>query len=48
MRATTTGTSNFSLARRAATMLELSPLDTAANAPASSIPASRRMSSSKP
>src|SRR6266545_2386602 len=34
MRATTVGTSNFSLASRAATMLELSPLDTAANDPA--------------
>src|SRR6266516_4630401 len=48
MRATTMGTSNFSRARRAATMFELSPLETAAKAPASSTPARRRTSSSKP
>ncbi|CAM5483087.1 hypothetical protein SCALM49S_06435 [Streptomyces californicus] len=39
---------NISRATRAAMMLELSPLLTAANAPASSIPASRSVSWSKP
>ena len=39
---------NISRATRAAMMLELSPLLTAAKAPASSMPASRRVSWSKP
>jgi hypothetical protein len=39
---------NVSRATRAARMLELSPLETAANASASSIPASIRTSRSKP
>ena len=42
MRATTCSTPNVSRATRAEMMLELSPLDTAANAPARSIPASIR------
>src|SRR4051795_4175310 len=48
MRATTRSTSNVSRATRAAMMLELSPLVTAATAPASRTPASSRVSRSKP
>jgi hypothetical protein len=48
MRATTRWTPNVSRATRAAMMFELSPLLTAANAPACSIPASIRVSRSKP
>src|SRR4051794_4159728 len=48
MRATTRCTPNVSRATRAAMMLELSPLLTAAKAPASSIPASISVSRSKP
>lgn len=48
MRAATFSMPNISRATRAAMMLELSPLDTAAKAPASSMPASRRVSWSKP
>ncbi len=42
MRATTCSTPNVSRATRAEMMLELSPLETAANAPARSMPASIR------
>ena len=48
MRAATFSMPNISRATRAAMMLELSPLLTAAKAPASSMPASRRVSWSKP
>ena len=48
MRATTRCTPNVSRATRAAMMFELSPLLTAAKAPASSMPASFRVSWSKP
>src|SRR5829696_3872498 len=48
MRATTRSTPNVSRATRAAMMLELSPLETAANASARSMPAVVRMSRSKP
>ncbi len=48
MRATTFSTPNVSRATRAARMLELSPELTAANAEASSIPASTSTSRSKP
>lgn len=48
MRAATFSTPNISRATRAEMMFELSPLDTAAKAPASSMPASRRVSWSKP
>ena len=48
MRATTRETPNVSRASRAEMMLELSPLDTAANASASSMPASISVSRSKP
>src|SRR4051794_25209109 len=48
MRATTFDTPNVSRATRAARMFELSPLLTAANAYASWIPASSRVSRSKP
>ena len=48
MRATTRSTPNVSRATRAEMMLELSPEDTAANAPASSMPARSSTSRSKP
>jgi len=48
MRATTRSTPNDSLATRAAMTLELSPLLTAAKASACSMPASVRISLSKP
>ncbi len=48
MRATTLVTPNISRAILAAMMLELSPLETAANAVASRMPASIRVSRSKP
>ncbi|PQM47257.1 hypothetical protein C1Y40_02567 [Mycobacterium talmoniae] len=48
MRATTRSTPKVSRASRAEMMLELSPDDTAANAPASSIPARSSTSRSKP
>src|SRR5215218_6347874 len=48
MRATTRSTLNVSRATRAEMMLELSPEDTAANAPASSIPARSSTSRSNP
>ena len=48
MRAITRSTPKISRAVRATMMLELSPLVTAASAPASSMPASRRRSRSKP
>src|ERR1700758_105687 len=48
MRATTRCTPNVSRARRAEMMFELSPEDTAANAPASSMPALNNTSRSKP
>ena len=48
MRAITRSRPNTSRAVRATMMLELSPLVTAASAPASSMPASRRRSRSKP
>ena len=48
MRATTRSTSKVSRATRADMMFELSPLVTAANAPARSIPASLSVSRSKP
>ena len=48
MRATTRSISKVSRATRAAMMLELSPLVTAASAPAWSICASSRVSRSKP
>ena len=48
MRATTFSTPKVSRATRAAMMLLLSPELTAANAPAPSMPASTRVSRSKP
>src|SRR4051794_36995209 len=48
MRATTRSTPKVSRATRAAMMLELSPLETAAKASARSMPASVRVSRSKP
>src|SRR5690349_9254309 len=48
MRATTCSTPNVSRATRAEMMFELSPLETAANAPARSTPASIRTLRSKP
>ena len=48
MRAATRETPNVSRASRAEMMLELSPLETAANASARSMPAWRSTSSSKP
>ena len=48
MRATTRCTPNVSRATRAEMMLELSPEDTAANAPASSIPERSNTSRSNP